>query len=176
MTRLSCLVVSMLFLIAVGCTPISVRSDYDLNADFSKYRTYSYVPKTTQKPGPQPQARESFLDQRLMTAIDRSLKAKGYRMKEQEPDFLVAYQVNLENRLEVYQYNYSYRYWGPTSSYVQEYKEATLTLDFVDPKTNQMFWRGWAAKDVYDLPRNPEEAQENINRAVDKILENYPPR
>ena len=45
------------------------------------------------------------------------------------------------------------RGYGGGVPYVRSYKEGTLILDFVDPETMQLIWRGWAVG-AFDDPEN----------------------
>ena len=52
--------------------------------------------------------------------------------------------------------------------------EGTLIIDFVEPNSKNLLWRG-AAKGVFDNARTPEKRDKMINEAVQKILQNFPP-
>ena len=49
-----------------------------------------------------------------------------------------------------------------------------MDLDFIDPKSKELIWRGWA-KGVVGNEKTPEERQKKIEKTVQKILEKYPP-
>ncbi len=55
---------------------------------------------------------------------------------------------------------------------VHEYKEATLVLDFLDPESHDVIWRG-LYKDEVD--ESGIIAEDKVNKAVKKILEKFPP-
>ncbi|MFQ5797823.1 MAG: DUF4136 domain-containing protein [Bacteroidota bacterium] len=65
-------------------------------------------------------------------------------------------------------YGYGYLYAEP---YVQQFKEGTLILDFIDPQSNQLVWRGWYVDAVDD----GEIGETKINKALKHILEKFPP-
>jgi hypothetical protein len=54
------------------------------------------------------------------------------------------------------------------------YQEGTLILDFVDPKTDNLIWRG-VGKKVVSETTTPEKSDREINDAVEKILKKFPP-
>jgi hypothetical protein len=54
---------------------------------------------------------------------------------------------------------------------VNEYTQGTLFIDFIDPKTNQVFWRGTASA-VVNHPENPNGKK--LASAVDKVMKKYP--
>ncbi len=63
-----------------------------------------------------------------------------------------------------------YSYGG----YVNEYLEGTLILDIIDAQTNEIIWRGSASK-ALDQDPDPDKVRMYVNKAVEKILEKFPP-
>lgn len=113
-----------------------------------------------------------------MEVVDRHLAAKGYRRVESgEPDFLVDYHAAIEDRMSVAT---SYGWHRPPenrpdpTTEVVHYREGTLILDVVDPGTGRQIWRGWAI-DVVDDEMRPEWLEAEVEKAVGKILERFPP-
>lgn len=51
----------------------------------------------------------------------------------------------------------------------------TIDLDMYDSTKKQLVWRGAATKTI-DSGVKPEKRQENIQKGVDKLLKNYPPK
>ena len=78
---LSMIVIAALFL--AGCSTISVNQDYDPGYDFSKLKTFGFIPITD----------DAGIDQlnatRLGDAIKANLTAKGYTLSE-NADFGIA--------------------------------------------------------------------------------------
>ena len=58
---------------------------------------------------------------------------------------------------------------------VRQILVGTLAIDMVDAKTKQMAWRGLGTKEI-DTNAKPDKREENINKAVEKIFRNYPPK
>jgi len=145
-----------------------------------------------QKPTGDPRIDDNtILRNRVHTAVDAALSARGFRKVSSDPDFLVAYHVSLDRQQSVqtlnsyygyspgwgYGYGASYRpgYWaGSPETYVYEYEEGTLILDVVDPKSKELMWRG-SAQDEVNFKSTPEKAQAQINEAVNGMLEHFPP-
>ena len=50
----------------------------------------------------------------------------------------------------------------------------SVGLDMYDASTKQLVWRGRATKTL-DAKAKPEKRQNNINKAAQKMLKNYPP-
>lgn len=57
---------------------------------------------------------------------------------------------------------------------VKRYREGTLIVDLVDPKTGDLVLRGWSVSDIHRAA-DPQQEQERIELAVRKILAPYPP-
>jgi hypothetical protein len=51
----------------------------------------------------------------------------------------------------------------------------SLNLDMYDVALRKQVWRGEATKTI-DPPKDPAKLQKNINKAMAKLLKNYPPR
>jgi hypothetical protein len=68
-------------------------------------------------------------------------------------------------------YYYTPGLYGTEGPYLREYKEATLTLDFLNPETKELIWRGWYVDRVEDVNLSAEK----ITEAVKRILEEFPP-
>ena len=163
-------------LILVGCSTISVNQDYDPAYDFSKLKTYGFIPITE----------EAGIDQlnatRLGDAIKENLNAKGYILSE-NADFGIALFFTKDTKTSIqstggygYGYGYGYRGYGGMggSTYVSQYEEGTLVIDFVDMAKQELVWRGIGTGALSDSP-SVEERTANINTAVMKILEQFPP-
>ncbi len=174
MKTLSLLICLILTTVLVGCSPISVKTDYDREVDFKKYQTFKWMPHS-EKGGRSAVRENSLLDKRIKRAVDRELKAKGYDVIESgPPDVLLAYHVAVRERVDVSTVGYGYwrgRFHGRTA-YIERYKEGTLVIDFVDPQLKQLVWRGAATGVIGSM----EESEERINESVTKIFEKYPPK
>lgn len=157
--------------VSLGCSPVSVRHDYDTTADFSRLKNYSWLPVPVQ-------ANINELDvKRIQSAVNSQLQAKGYAMAP-NPDFLIAMHMGSQEKIQVTDWGYNYgprgRYWGPGRVDVYQYEEGTLILDFVDTRTKELIWRGVATGEI-DRYASPEKREKKINRVVEKILKKFPP-
>lgn len=161
--------ITALFL--AGCSTISVNQDYDPAYDFSKLKTYGFIPITE----------EAGIDQlnatRLGDAIKNELNTKGYTLDE-NADFGIALFFTKDTKTSIQStgYGYGYRGYGGMggSTYVTQYEEGTLVIDFVDMAKQELVWRGVGTGALSDSP-SVEERTENINNAVAQILAQFPP-
>jgi len=162
-------------------------SSQNPQADFSSYRTYSYV---AQLGTDEPDAPTSLLTQFLKGAIDRELQARGYTYVEDGGDLLVNFYVETQEKLESraslsrgpsvgFGY-YAYRrgfYVGwreYLDSDISQYTEGTLNIDLADAARGELVWEGIA------IGRVTEEARRDVQAAIDavvpQIFERYPYR
>jgi hypothetical protein len=166
---------------SLGCAGTRVTEDYDVNADFSSYATFSWLPK------PQGMTGDARIDnpliaERVRSAIERTLMSKGYRpATETEPDFYVGYFLSLEQKLDVYTIDryYSagpYRRWDAPGfeTHVSQYEEGTLVIDIVDAKAGRLVWRGSGSRRISKSP-TPQKTTQRVNEAVEAILKRFPP-
>jgi Domain of unknown function (DUF4136) len=61
---------------------------------------------------------------------------------------------------------------GETTMQVENYPVSSLVLDFYDAHNKQLIWRG-VSSDTLSNP--PEKNEKKLDKAVDKMLEHFPP-
>jgi len=167
----------LLLVAAAGCSTVyDVQFDYNTKTDFANLETYNWMPL------PEKADIDSFNVARVKKAVNTDLQAKGLRLAADNPDFLIAEHLGKEEKVRVVDWGYDYGpysgywggYWGPGGVSTYQYEEGSLILDFVDPQTKQLIWRGSAKAQVGDVG-TPEKREALINEAVKKILKNFPP-
>ena len=125
---------------------------------------------------------DDLLSQRVQRAVNDQLRSKGLELVEPaRADVLVAYQMSVEERLDVDTVHYGYRYgrWGyagpaHTTTYVREYEQGTLVIDLIAPEERRLIWRGVGRTRLRDQA-TPEQREAHIREVVGAILERYPP-
>lgn len=173
-------------IVASGCSSITVRYDYDQTADFTKYKTFGWLPQQTTTTSTSAQAARqanSLIDKRILSAVNSDLTGKkGMSIDTQNPDLLLVYHIGAVDKVDVTSYGYGYPYaggWGYGYGYggvdVYNYTEGTLMVDFIDGETKELVWRG-TATGVIDPNPSASSSEKQINAAVDKMLKNYPPK
>lgn len=172
---------SILFVIAIsfaGCSSISVSSDYDPASNFSGYKTFAVHTEAIKG-----SALETapLIKTRVNEAVTSELRKKGLvNTQEEDADLIVYPYAATKDKINVTDWGYSYGgYWGRypygRNIDVNQYTEASLVLDLVDNKTDQLLWRGIGTGVVHP-EKSPEERTKIINEAVAKILAQYPPQ
>ena len=178
-------------MIAVLSVPVAsalaqdVRYDFDKDKDFSKYKSYKWVPiKNAEMP-------DELTQKTLTSAIDSQLATKGLTKTDSDnADLYIGYQTAIGQEKEFTSYNSSWGYgpgWGggwygyggmaSTTTYgsTSTVYVGQLDVSMYDPAAKQLVWRGTASKTLNPKAK-PEKKQQNINKAVAKLLKNYPPQ
>jgi Domain of unknown function (DUF4136) len=164
-----------LVLAVMACT-LSLAQDVSTNAmpgiDFSKYHTYKWV---TIEGATQP---NQILDTQIKSSIDSQLAAKGLtKTDDSKADLYVGYQASIDQQKQWNAYGTGGLRWGggmgtATSSVINI---GTLVLDMYDPATKKLVWTGRATKTI-DPNNNQEKRQKNLDKAMQKLLKNFPPK
>ncbi|TDI98359.1 MAG: DUF4136 domain-containing protein [Caldithrix sp.] len=181
----------------ISCSGRLVRSDYDREINFARLKTFDWKSESEYS-GSNGLAKNSLFEKRLRKAVEAELAAKRLSKQANNPDFLIAYSIAVEDKVDVrsdrFGYGYGHGYWHGYSGfgyrsryygfgygsgyynngglYGYQYKEATLILDFIDPASNELLWRGLYIDEVDDSGIITED---KIHEAVKHILEKFPP-
>jgi Domain of unknown function (DUF4136) len=146
-----------------------VRYNFMPRTDFSKYRTYKWVNFGGAHP-------DQVMDAEIKQAVDSQLVSRGLTKTDSDKaDLYIGYQtaINQETQWDA---------WGSrafgmgsgswTSSTISV---GTLVLDMYDPGTKQLVWTGSATKTI-DPGANHEKHMKKLDKAMAKLLKNYPPK
>jgi len=150
-------------LLLAACANLHVRSELAPEVDPSRYHTFAWAP--LDGAGEQP---TTIIDQRIRAALAPALEQKGFRENHDSPDFLVSYHVLHERKTGVSDWGNGLSGWTPE---VVTYTEGTLIVDFIDPSTNAVFWRG-SAHNAIEPPGQIDE--QRLQKAAVEIVRHYP--
>jgi len=174
-------IISILILIGfIGCSSLTVTTDYDPSQDFSGYKTYRWASAKEVNPNDVLEQNPLVLN-RVVDGINTALQDKGYTIaaEGQEPDFVVMTHAGLKEKMNVMNTGYGWYdpWWGPYggSTHVSYYEEGSLVIDIIDWKEKELSWRGIGTGVVKQVSTDKNEAQEDINKMVAKILADFPP-
>jgi hypothetical protein len=175
-------------LLVSACSGISVNQDFSPGADFTGLTSWDWMP-SGDRVGDDPRADNPLLDQRIRTAVETQMLAKGFRKVDSgEPNLRVGYHLILDDRVDyetvntyygsAWGYRGVYGRYGPamgtSQTYSREYTMGTLIIDFFDVGSRELVWRGSAEGKINEY-NDPQEKQERANLAVQKILDQFPP-
>lgn len=149
-----------------------VRSNYMPGTDFSKYHNYKWVMvEGSEQPN-------QIVDAQIKQAVDSQLSTKGLtKVDSDQANLFVAYQiaVNQEKQWNAYGTG-GIRFGGGMGTATQStINIGTLVLDMYDPATKQLVWTGSATKTM-DPSSNQEKNQKNLDKSMQKLLKNFPPK
>jgi len=150
-----------------------VRTNYMPGTDFAKYHTYKWVAIAGRG------APDQILEAQIKQAIDTQLNAKGLtKVEGDKADLFVGYQVGVTKEREWNAYRTGFGFPGGLDSATATSSTitiGTLILDIYDPATKQLVWTGSASKSI-DSSKDPQKIQKNLNKAMQKLLKDFPPR
>ena len=142
----------------------SIQTDYDHTFPLAKLRSYSFI---QQERGPKdPLAASPINDRRIHDALNSQLTANGYTESSQ-PDFLLGYLVTTKQALDIQDNRYGWFQRRGTVN-VDQVTEGKLIVVFVDAKTQQEVWRGYATGTL-----NAKNLNNDVNKAVTKLVQKF---
>jgi hypothetical protein len=173
-----CLSALMLALLPAAAFAQKTTYDFDKDVNFASIHTYALKEGTP--------AGNPLIDKRLADAIQSQMTAKGLKQDDANPDVWVVYHVSVDKKKELNGYTtgmggYGGYGWGwgggmsTTNMRVNEILEGTLIIDIASASKKALVWRGVGVKEI-DTGAKPDKRDKNINKAVEKILKNYPPK
>jgi Domain of unknown function (DUF4136) len=103
------------------------------------------------------------------------LASKGLTKTDSDKaDLYVGYQIAVDKEKQWNAYGTGRGFGGGMGSATQStINVGSLVLDIYDPITKQLVWTGTATKAI-DPSSNQEKNQKNLNKAMQKLLKEYP--
>lgn len=147
-----------------------VELEWNHEADFSRFKTFEWVPY--QQPVENPANHV-----RITRAVERELEAKGFVKAEpaSEPDVFVEYKAKLEKQVKGTAYEGGPA-WTPTNQRfmvrLDRVSVGTLVVQLWDGKAKDVVWQAKSSEPL----ATPDQAEKVINTVVTRLFENYPPR
>jgi hypothetical protein len=164
------MLVGLTLLAGTAVSAQDVRYNFMPGTDFAKYHTYKWVPI---EGGSHP---NQIADAQIKSSVDSQLAAKGLTKTDSDnADLLIGYQVSVDKEKQWNAYSMGgARFGGMGSATSSTISNGSLVLDMYDPTSKQLVWTGTATKTL-DPSSNQEKNQKNLDKAMAKLLKNYPP-
>lgn len=156
-----------------------VKIGYDKSANFSQYRSYTWLEPSSQPTRP-------ILYSMIIGSIDHELKSKGLERVDSDADLILVSEGGIEFGLSSSigspippTYNgpppaMDATMWtGSSGSSATYVPKGSLALDFVDRSTNKVVWSG-SVKVGLDIERK-KKSLEKVDAAIAKLLKSFPP-
>jgi Domain of unknown function (DUF4136) len=148
-----------------------VKVDYKHSANFGQFKTYSWI---------KVQARDQLWQERIQNDVNRALQAKGWQMAPSGGDTgVTAFGSTKEQpTLNTFYDGLGGGWlWGgglsEATTTTTETPIGTLVVDIFDSQTKQLIWRAMATD---TLSGNPEKNAKKLEKTVDDMFKNFPPR
>ncbi|SKB92034.1 DUF4136 domain-containing protein [Daejeonella lutea] len=178
-----------------ACSPYNYYSYKSDKTDFSKYRTFAWLPSKDAKGNGI--FDNSIAEERIIEATSQALSKKGLELNNEQPDLLIKYTAVVDDKTRttsnpVYyrapsyyvprvaysggRRYYYYQFVNPFPVYVgsemrkENFEEGSVMIDLIDRATSKVIWRGWGKGQVND----PEKAVEDIPEVIEKIFGKFP--
>lgn len=157
--------------LTLACSTLSTAVDYDHTVNWSQFHTFQLAGGTKDP--------VTFTQKRIEDSISSQLTSKGWQAVTSNPDILVYTHTVLTQQK---QWNatsmggWGYRGWGGMGGGMATATETNipignLVVDLVNPKTNELVWRGQASDQV----SGNGEDKGKIDAAIAQLFKNFPP-
>ena len=168
---------------------MSVQSDYEKNYDFSRLRTFAFK---VERDSNDPLNTNTIEAGRIQRALTAQLVANGFTQTTENPDFIVAFYATTKEKTSVqstgvgpgfgrfgYGRGFGWGYgipgagrwrWGyGPDIWTTNYTQGCVMADVIDPKTNELIWRGV----VKDTVNGIGQSEKQSNQAAKDLIKNF---
>jgi hypothetical protein len=147
-----------------------IKTDYDHEANFSQYKTYSWIGA--------PKASDDLWADRIMQDVDGQLAAKGWTKVESGGDATVSAFGRTQNQQTLESYytgfggGWRWRGFGDVTTYVENTEVGTLVVDVFDGNSKKLIWRASSSE---TLSSKPDKNEKKLEKAVEDMFKKFPP-
>jgi Domain of unknown function (DUF4136) len=150
----------------------NIVTDYDHSADFSQYKTYSWL---------KVQAGDSLWADRIQQDVDAQLAAKGWTKVQSNGDATVAaFQSTQDHQTLQTFYDGFGGGWrwrgggglGMSTTTADVTKVGTLVVDIFQAQSKKLLWR---SKESDALTGNPGKNAEKLSKDLANMFKHFPP-
>jgi hypothetical protein len=166
------LLAAMVAAAALACsTALKTDVGWDRNADFSRYKTWSWKDDGS--------IRDAVWNRRVQSVLEDELARHGLTRSEQSPDLWVAvhWHLSTETRMVSYSpsWGYAWGYWaGPAMTEVYDVPAGSMLIDLVDVGRKEIVWRSSASAEIRANRENAEREQ-RLREILAQLFAGYPP-
>jgi hypothetical protein len=173
MSKFPLFCIAWLVLTASSALSQDIHYNFDDTADFSKFKTYKWVTLKSEAPI------EKLTDEQIRAALDAAFARKGLTKVEGDSaaDLLIGYQTTGQYQEEIagvpgWSTGPGWRVSG--SGKAETIYKGDLAVAMSDATKQILVRRGVASK-ALDPKATPEKRQKNLDKAVAKLMKDYPP-
>lgn len=165
--------------LAVGAGRVAAQSvshSFDKDTNFSKYKTYKWVTI------PNAQQLDELTAGQLIGTLDVELAKKGLKKSQSDnADLYIGYQIASGKGKPLSNPDIGVAYGagvggnaGAATATTTTVHSGQLVLDMYDSATKRLVWRGVVSHAI-DPNAKPDKRQKHMDKAVEKLLKDYPP-
>ena len=161
----------------------------DNSVDMRRYKTYSWVPKAAPKDA-KPNHSAELVEQNIRNTVGEQLQKRGYVESTTDPDLLISTDMLVEKNNEkrtdaVYSEPFYRNYYNPRTGRMITYyfpsqlagyddysvsvRKGTVTVTFIDAKTDKAVWQGWASKRLDSSTMDADEVFQDVRSIFNKF-------
>lgn len=167
----------------------TVRVNWSKKAAFSDYKTFQWVPSKN--------SNHPFYRQDVGHYLTQELQKKHLKQVSANPDLIVTYHYLTQEMMDAQTtgfgnggfgdgFGYGYGDWGgwgmgdgmggmsQSTTTEVPVTMGILTIDMIDAKTKKIIWRGQASTD--NVNKSTKGEQNEVKKAIDKMLGHFPPK
>lgn len=159
-----------------------VRYNFDKDANFGSFKTYKWVTLKGANP------LSDLVDKQVKASVDAELAKKGLTKSDSDTaDLFIGYQAAVDTEKEYTSFDtgwgygpgwgggwYGYGGGGMTTGSTSTIYVGSIAIDMYASAKKSLVWRGNASKTL-DAKAKPEKQKKNLDKAMAKLLKNYPP-
>jgi hypothetical protein len=161
----------------------------DPSANLSNYKTYSWI-SGDQESKKNRSHKMDLAESNIHAAVNQQLQKNGFTEVKNNADLLVTYDLLVEKSVKnqndpIYSRPFTRVYYNPYlrrygtiyypsqflgyDNYSASVKEGTVTITFVDPKTDKTVWQGWTTDEINSSNFTGKEIQKNVKSIFKKF-------
>jgi Domain of unknown function (DUF4136) len=163
------LIVALFVFSSCHTANLLIENDYSYDTDFSTYKSYNFL---------NCEIDTSFVCSEIQDAIRRQMKARGYKMTEQNPGLLVSYsiirdKVGYKGYFQPSIHRWVNKYENDAVYKVQNYNfnGGMILVSLLDAESSRLIWRGYASGVFNKQTNKPLNYYRSIVRS---IFDQYP--
>ena len=151
-----------------------VNASLERGMDFTQYRSYAWAADDRFSTGDPRLDNNEFFENRLRGRVEQVLASRGLeKVSGAAAGLVLHYHASVSQKMDVNALDAKYGYCESCHSSI--YDAGTITLDFVDARTNRLVWRGWSEGSLDGID-SQSLIEARVDEAVSKILQKLPPR
>jgi len=148
-----------------------VTYNYDRGTDFTKFKTYKWVPiEGAQHPN-------QITAGNITSIIDGIMAGKGFVKKDADPvDLFIGYGTTVQDQQMITGYGggMGFRFGGMGMAETSTIQNGTILVDIYNPAGKLLVWRATATESLDPSP-DPNKNYSRLKSALTKLMKNFPP-